>query len=250
MRIFKSEFVHSYKTYAFGYAIYAEKEAGDIFSEIYEQGFLPYTGAKGIQNTLYMARSARINLEEFSPNSENRRVLKKIEGDVTSVRTPLSEFNTENKEFRSFCLSYCKERHGGNMMPPERLDTVLNAGFITHIATYSLNDKVLGYVFEVSDDVMSSVWFSFYDTSYTQQSAGLWLMTTHILEAKERGCQYYYLGGMNSKKALYKTNFDALEYWDGNQWVKGAKELRELCKIDKECTCDVLDDWKRHLDLF
>ncbi len=54
MKLFASEFGHSYETYSFAYSLYLEREEGDTLSEIYEKGFLPYSGSRGVKNIFYM----------------------------------------------------------------------------------------------------------------------------------------------------------------------------------------------------
>ncbi|MBR9703204.1 arginine-tRNA-protein transferase, partial [Candidatus Woesearchaeota archaeon] len=125
MKEFKSEFSHSYSTYSFGYANYAIRENKDALADIYTRGYLPYTGSPNVKNTLYMARSARVDLKTFSPNSENRRILKKFDGTFERATTPLGEFDYKNKNFLDFCLSFFSERHGPDVTPEQRLLTIL-----------------------------------------------------------------------------------------------------------------------------
>lgn len=250
MKIFRSEFTHSYKTYSFGYAIYAEKENKDALHDIYASGFIPYSGEAYIKNTLYMARSARVNLQKFKLNSENRRILKKFEGVFSRESIPIKKFNTTDTEFLSFCLKYFKERHGKDVMPKERLLTILEAGFITHIIVYKHDDKIVGYVLEANDKKMGHFWFSFYDLDYAHKSLGLWIMIDCIQYAKNEDKSHYYIGTVYGEKALYKTNFDSLEYWNGNSWEKDIKKLKKKSRTDKDRTFDIFDEWKENSKLF
>ena len=66
MKIFFSENNVDYGTYTFNYAIYAQKESMAELTEIYDKGFLPYTGNINIESDLfYLARSLRVDLQNF-----------------------------------------------------------------------------------------------------------------------------------------------------------------------------------------
>src|SRR5436309_2068800 len=120
MRLFSSEIVQSYDFYSFGYTNYALQEKGDTLDQIYNQGFLPYSGAAGVKNVFYMARSVRIQLKDWAPNSENRRVLSRF-SNLTRTTHPVQSFDYQNELFLTFCLDYFANRHGASVMPRERL---------------------------------------------------------------------------------------------------------------------------------
>lgn len=242
MKRFKSEFVHSYATYSFGYSEYAEREREDTLAEIYAEGFLPYTGIRDIKDMLYMARSARVRLADFAPTSENRRILKRFDGTLERTITPLSDFELSD-DFLEFCLAYFASRHGA-VMPRERLETILNAGFITDIATYTKDSARCAYVFIAQDRSCSHFWFSFYDLHYIRRSLGLWLLLDRARAAQQEGKSHFYLGTVYGEKGLYKTNFPALEYWNGNAWSDDIRTLRALCRADTEHTIAHQDRWK------
>ncbi len=252
MKIFKSEFVHSYKTYSFGYSEYALFEEGDNLSTIYKKGFLPYTGSKDIKRTLYMARSARINLSSFEPNSENRRIAKKFDGSLVREKVPLEDFNYSDEEFINFCLNYFSKRHGSHIMPKERLMTILQSGFPLFVITYTHKETgaIVGYALEIDDGEMSHYWYSFYDLSYAYESLGLWIMLDSIREAQTDGRTHYYIGTVYGDKALYKTNFDSLEFWNGNEWSTDVKSLRTISRNDEHHIVDNIDRFKEEQELF
>ena len=95
MKIFKSESFVDYRTYTFNYATYCIKEAASEIPEIYSKGFLPYSNNTDLKHeTYYLARSLRVDIDNFKASSENRRVLKKIaEVNPKFKVTPISEFN-------------------------------------------------------------------------------------------------------------------------------------------------------------
>lgn len=249
MKEFKSEFAHSYKTYSFGYTNYALKEKGDGFSKIYELGYLPYSGSENIKNTLYMCRSARLNLKKFKLNSENRRISRKFDGEFSKEIIPIEKFKI-NKGFVKFCTDYFEKRHGPNVMPKERLFTIINSGFLTNIIEYKEKGKIVAYVFLANDKKMGHYWYSFYNLDLVFKSLGLWIMIDSIREAKKEKKDYFYLGTVYGEKALYKTNFSNLEYWDGNNWIENRKKLRDKSRSDSEKETNITDEWKENKKLF
>jgi arginyl-tRNA--protein-N-Asp/Glu arginylyltransferase len=247
MKIFSSELAQDYSTYTFGYANYCKRETGDVLDSIYTTGYLPYSGTRGVMDLFYMARSARVPLKKFALTSENRRIAKKFDGVFTKARIPFAEF-VQNEAFYTFCLEYFAKRHG-TVMPRERLELILGSNLITHIVEYR-EEKVVAYVFEVRTEECGHYWYSFYDLLHAQQSLGLWLMLDCVRDAQQDGCEYYYLGTVYGEKALYKTNFEPLEWWDGKSWLRNIKLLKERGRTDATRTIARRDLAKEEASLF
>lgn len=243
MKKLHSEFGHNYKKYSFGYALHCLREKGDALSDIYEEGFLPYTGSHGTKDVFYMARSARVPLRTFSFSSENRRVAKKFDGSFVRGTHSVNDFRKDENAL-SFCLSYFEKKHGTGVMPRERLETVVESGLLKDIVTYRTKEGALAaYVFEVTDSSFSHFWFSFYDLGYAQQSLGMWLMLDSAREAKKRGAESFYVGTVYNANALYKTAFENLEYWNGSQWCRDTKGLKARSKSDEDREISLSDMW-------
>lgn len=234
MKLFSQEFAHNYKKYLFGYTLHAEREENDMVDDLYNKGFLPYTGNIEIQNTYYMARSCRVDLDKFIISSENRRVQKKIsEHTFTKTIRPAKDYINDDF-FINFCLEYFTKRHGPGIFTKERLQFVLSFSKEVEVIQYTNEHKeTIAYVIEVKGENASQYWFSFYQLDNALPSLGLWLMLDNIIAAKEKKIKYYYLGTVYGEKALYKTNFNALEYWDGNIWQQNITNLKNLAIQDK-----------------
>lgn len=250
MKKFHSEFGHNYKTYSFSYANYCVKEKGDKLADIYTAGYLPYSGSPGVKDVFYMARSARVPLTSLKFSSENRRVAGKFDGQLMRKLVPFKNCDAKDKNFKNFCVNYFTKRHGPAVMPKERLETLFNADLITHIVSYHRDEKPAAYVLEVGDKDMVHFWYSFYDTSLIHQSLGMWLMLDSARHARNAGKKYFYIGTVYGEKALYKTAFENIEFWNGRKWVAGKKELKNLGRSDGERVVDLMDDWKSGLELF
>lgn len=207
------------------------ERAGDTLAALYENGFLPYSGAKDVAGVFYSARSSRVVLQDFAQTSENRRIAKKFDGTLTKERIPVGTFVADDA-FYTFCLSYFAAKHGEQAMPRERLEVIMQSGLVTTVVVYRRAGQLVAYVLEVSEDNFSHYWFSFYDLAYARQSLGLWLMQDCIQDAKARGQTHYYLGTVYGPHALYKTNFNPLEWWDGSRWSSDTAALKTLCKAE------------------
>lgn len=249
MRLFSSELAHNYGSYTFGYAHYCVYEPGDSLAAIYELGYLPYSGSPDAQRTLYMARSARIPLATFDLTSENRRIAKKFDEQFTKERIPFAEFK-KDEAFLAFCLDYFQSRHGEKAMPRARLEHILQSNFISHVIRYSKDGVPVGYVLVMSERDMEHYWFSFYDLSLAKQSLGMWLMLDCVRDAKARGLSHYYVGTVYGQKALYKTNFEPLEWWDGSMWTNNIELLKDRAHSDETRVVALMDAWKESQKLF
>jgi arginine-tRNA-protein transferase len=250
MKIFSSELGHNYDTYTFGYSNYCIREPDDKLSDIYELGYLPYSGSPDVKNVFYMARSARVPLGSFVLSSENRRVARKFDNRLTAQVIPLKEYDRNDNAFVSFCIEYFVQRHGPGIMPVERLKSILNSELIADIVVYQNAPELTAYVFEVSDSDMTHFWYSFYDLKLAHQSLGMWLMLDSARRAKKRGAKFFYIGTVYGQKALYKTAFKNIEFWDGKHWVADYKKIKHLGRDDGGRVIGLTDLWKKELKRF
>lgn len=238
MKIFFSENQPDYSTYTFNYAIYCIKETQNELPEIYNKGFLPYTGNLKIESDIfYLARSLRVNLSQFSDTSENRRINRKIED--LAIRLEVhkkTNFNIEDPIFFDFCMNYAADRFSGNAMTPERFKYVLSKETGSHILSFHANGKVLGYILAAIEGNAFQYWYAFFDQAYMKShSLGKWMMWRTIHWAKENDLSFVYLGTCYGKHSLYKVrDHKGLEFFDGSKWNNDTKLLKELCKTDNE----------------
>lgn len=211
--------------------LWCEREKIDSAAALYAQGFLPYSGATGLQDIFYSARSARVVLPEFRPSAENRRIARKFDGMFSKVRIPIRDFKPDEL-FWELCLTYFREKHGPQAMPRERLQTILDSSLLSSVLVYRRDDTIVAYVLEARDGDMGHYWYSFYALDLARQSLGMWLMLDSIRDAKDAGLSRYYLGTVYGAKALYKTNFEPLEWWDGSGWQSGVAALKAEARRD------------------
>jgi leucyl-tRNA---protein transferase len=252
MKVFKSEFNNNYHTYSFGYTEYAIIESVDDFESAYSGGYLPYSADLSIDiPVFYLARSLRVNTEQFSDSSENRRVDRKVS--LLNPQIEKLEINDKllnDKVLFNFCLNYAEERFSDKAVNQDRLKYIFNLGIATHIFRFSIEGHKdnFGYILTAIYENSLHYWFSFYNTEFLKDAPlGKWLMWRMIKWSKENGIKYIYLGTVYNEKALYKVrDFNGLEFFDGISWNKNVELLKEKCKTDK--IPKEKDDFKNSVD--
>lgn len=249
MKIFRSESLVDYSTYTFNYAIYCIKESQNEIPEIYDKGFLPYSNDIDLkQETYYLARSLRVELDNFNESSENRRVAKKIielQPELNVI--PINKFNINDVNFQDFCLDFAAKRFS-EAISKERLAYILSSPSISHIFEFILKDKKVGYVIAIVKNDTLHYWFSFFELNYQEYSLGKWMMFSIINWAAQNDLKYAYLGTCYGTKSLYKVrDFKGISFFDGNDWNNDIKLLKSKCKSDHDF---FKDDFKQDTDLF
>ena len=249
MKIFKSESLVDYSTYTFNYAIYCIKESQEEIPKIYNKGFLPYSNDINLgHETYYLARSLRIDLEDFKISSENRRVDKKIQPlNPTFKVTPINDFDINNETFINFCMDFASQRFS-EAISSDRLQYILSAKSISDIFEFEIGGKKVGYVIVIIENGTLHYWFAFFNLNYQEYGLGKWMMFSVIQWAAEKKFKFVYLGTCYGEKSLYKVrDFKGISFYDGNAWNNDVKLLKLKCKSDANFE---KDNFKQDTDLF
>src|ERR1700722_3281675 len=197
MKVFFSEYDAVYASYTFSYAVYCIPETPDELTQVYQKGFLPYSGNPALPNAIfYLARSVRMELSRFTDCSENRRVDRKARRlGIDMVVRPKPSFCIDDERFLDFCLNYADARFAPGAMDKTRLQYVLNNEFLSHIFVFSHANRHLGYILSIVGEATMHYWFAFYDAALMRSvSLGKWMMWRAIHWAKEVGMENIYLG--------------------------------------------------------
>lgn len=238
IKMFFAEYIKDYSTYTFSYVPYAVFRSEMEMTEIYDAGFLPYTGNINLDHYLYYkARSLRVDLSEWEMSSENRRVNRKFEASVVDTTWhDVKYFGVDEAEFQSFCSEYSRQRFKGGEMETDRLNYVLGSPFLTYIIEFRIDGKRAGYVFVGQNADLIHYWYSFYELEdFKDLPLGKFMMLEVIRQAKEQGLRYCYLGTCYGAHSLYKVrDFKEVEFYDGSGWNRDVKQLKEWCKSDDE----------------
>lgn len=236
MKIFYAEYMKDYSTYTFSYVPYVVFRSTGEMTEIYDGGFLPYTGNIHLDHHIYYkSRSLRINLNSFEPGSENRRVDRKFENLEISVKwIPIHEFPISDTDFLGFCNEYSNQRFKGGEMGLDRLQFILKSPFLTDIIEFQLGGKLAGYVFVGQNNEMVHYWYSFYELEAFQElPLGKFMMLEIIRQSQQTDRKYCYLGTCYGAHSLYKVrDFKGVEFNDGTRWSTDVNLLKEWCKTD------------------
>mgnify|MGYP001182428086 FL=1 len=225
-----------YKDYKFGYSVNCVLDNSDNIEKAFSMGFLPYTGNINASNEVYyMARSIRINLDDYERLSENKRIIKSVKSKFNiKVKLIDKEDFDHSIDFKKFCINYSKERFINEPLSLERLDLIISRNNYNKIFKFSIDGIDIGYVLVYHNKNIMHYWFSFYDVKYLNDfPIGKFIMEKVIFYAKKNKMSFIYLGTCYGKKALYKVrDFKGIEYFDGNKWESNIKNLKELCKND------------------
>ena len=232
MKLLFSESQPDYGHYLYPYVIWAVPEPDEAPAVLFDAGFLPT--ARGLEQ-FYLCRNIRVDLAKFRPSSENRRVRRKGEG-IAMQLVPRAEFDLTPAR-RDFYRRYADVRYGKDVMPPERLDLVFNSPVCTHLLVFSdaQSGAELGVVVLYLELPRLAFYrYSFYDLDHFNRSLGMFMMTSAVELFAARGTRHLYLGTCYSERALYKTQFAGVEFFNGFRWSGNLDELKFLLERDKK----------------
>ena len=231
MKLIFSEYKSDYSNYIFPYAIWAIPESHETPAMIFARGFLP---ASREFEHFYMCRQVRVNLKEFSPSSENRRVKRKCQG-INYQLVPRSGFEYSS-EWREFCKYYADVKFGKDVMTYARLDSLFNSRIVSHLLVFrdSESGKEVGIsTLYLESKTLAYYYYSFYDLNYYARNLGMFMMTSAVENFAKLKFDFIYLGSCYSRNALYKSQFSGAEFFNGFRWSQDLKELKYLIKRDK-----------------
>ncbi len=219
-----------YSQYHFPYCIYAIRESGDSYHELYRQGFLPYSNdLDEVQEIYYLARSVRMNLGEHRFHFKQNNVLNKFKSAYADeglqfILRPKSGLLHDEK-FHDWCL--CNARN--HFLSAERLHYILSRPYLTDILEISHQGRLLAYLLPVHENRhFVHVWFSFYDLRQQQGDFGKWILLKTINWYQQQGISWFYIGTCYAQGALYKlTLSNATQYFDGASWRDDVSLLKK-----------------------
>ncbi|MBJ9976514.1 arginyltransferase [Pseudomonas sp. S75] len=163
---------------------------------------------------------ARIPAARFSPNRQQRRILKRNEDlNVTAVRPSSSE------EYFDLYRRYIEARHAdGDMYPPSRdqFSTFLVRDLpFSWFYEFRLQDRLLAVaVCDLLPNGLSAV-YTFYEPNEERRSLGRFAILWQVGETLRQGLEAVYLGYWikNCQKMNYKTQYRPIELLINQRWV-------------------------------
>jgi len=227
MKIVFSENAPLYSQYLFPYSIYGISEDGDNLDDIYAKGFIPTRIQKGLY---YMARSTRVNLENFKESSELRRIDRKTEG--LSIKTiELSQFKydyTLGKQMKDFYDT----KFGKKTLSAQKAKWLFTSGAFSHVLLYTFaeSNKIIGYcIVNINENIMHYA-YPFYSLELDMPNLGMGMMLKATQWSRGQEKEFVYLGTSYTDSSLYKTQFPGFEWYTGNSWNPSVKELKEIIR--------------------
>jgi leucyl-tRNA---protein transferase len=198
----------------------------DNISNMYDTGFVFTRIDKGIMNKV---RSVRIDLDKFDYTSENRRILKKIQGmSLTELSIPLNSYDWSiAKMGHSFYLN----KFGPKVMSASKIKEMLTnpqKTNFTELFQFSKGETILGYTIVYANKNILHYSYPFYDIDKSPKDIGLGMMLMSISFAKTKSLRYIYLGSLQRSSDVYKLQFSGTEWFDGTKWSDDINAVKEI----------------------
>lgn len=163
---------------------------------------------------------ARIPVEPFKPNRQQRRIWQRNQDLRVEDRTELS-----SDEFYDLYARYIEGRHrDGDMYPPTRqqFDSFLTREWdVTHYYCFYADERLIAVaVVDVIEAGLSAI-YTFFDPELTARSLGVYAVLWQIEQARRLGLSSVYLGYWikQCRKMAYKINYRPVELLISGRWI-------------------------------
>ena len=195
----------------------------------YNQGYVFTRLGKGVER---QTRSLRIDLSKFELSSENRRVLRKIDGLRTMVYgLPLENYTWE---IAKLAKDFYDSKFGKGVFSANKIKELLTDKSKSNFNLLLSYSPPQGYAICYENEGILHYAYPFYNLSAVNgqlSNVGMGMMLRAILYAKESGKQYIYLGSAQRPGDIYKSQFTGLEWFDGKTWKSDLSELKESLNL-------------------
>ncbi|MEN9524064.1 MAG: hypothetical protein RL536_133 [Candidatus Parcubacteria bacterium] len=195
-------------------------------SQLYSRGYLFTRLGKG---AMHLTRNVRINLNKFTLSSENRRILKKVDG----VNFELATIPYAGYEWSigKLAKDFYETKFGPGIMSAIKVKELLTSAEKSNfnsLILYTKDGLIEGYAICYSNKDILHYSYPFYDLSTSSKDMGLGMMILAIEYAKKVGMKYIYLGSLQRPTDTYKLQFEGLEWFDGKNWSDDQEKVREI----------------------
>jgi leucyl-tRNA---protein transferase len=195
---------------------------------LYNEGYVFTRKSKGV---MQQTRSLRIDLDKFELSSENRRVLRKIEGlDLNIVSIPCSNYSWE---IGKLAKDFYDTKFGPGTMSANKVKELMTSeskSNFNSLFAYFYMKKIVGYAICYVNDKIIHYSYPFYNLkpNHLIPNLGLGMMLMAISAVKENNKKHIYLGSAQRPTDTYKLQFKGLEWFDGNRWTDDLDKLKSL----------------------
>ncbi|PJE79275.1 putative arginyl-tRNA--protein transferase [invertebrate metagenome] len=163
---------------------------------------------------------ARVPVDDFRMQRTQRKCWNKNQ-DLTVSAEPVAY----TEEIYDLYENYINEQHtDGDMFPASReqfMDFLIDSPDFCRFYHFRLKDQLIAVaVTDRMDNGLSAI-YTFYNPEFTKRSLGRFCILWQIHETRRLRLQYLHLGYWikNCRKMAYKTEYQPLDIYKGNQWV-------------------------------
>lgn len=214
-------------------AIPADAIDGDVYSQLVHIGFR--------RSGLFTYRpycddcdacvSVRIPVARFTPNRTQRRVWRRLHGQLSATSCALCFEDEHYALYRRYQAS----RHADGSMADDNhhqyAEFILKSGVHSELVEFRNASGELKMVslIDVLADGLSAV-YTFFDPDDAQVSYGVYNVLWQAAETQRRGLSYLYLGYWiaECRKMAYKTAYRPLQRLEHGRWVELNAEPEAL----------------------
>lgn len=200
-----------------------EDFSDDNIESLYNEGYVFGRIEKGQMD---QTRSLRIRLSDFETTSENRRILRKNENlIIQSNQLPLIN-EKYNWKIHKIGKDFYTTKFGDKTFSASKVKELCTKDHnFNNIYKYSRTESesdTLGYCISLKTNSILHYCYPFYDLGVDTRNLGMGMMLKAILDAKESGKNFVYLGSVQRETDKYKLQFKGLELWNNKSkaWDK------------------------------
>jgi len=192
----------------------------------YNKGFVFVRKAP---NQLEQTRSLRIDLSNFTLNSENKRIIKKFSNfDITNITLPI-ELKNYDWNIHKMGKMFYKEKFDNVKFSAVKIKQLLTTNNSFNILlVYKVSDNIAGYCICYQGKNILHYAYPFYEFNKHPKNLGMMMMINSILYAQNKNLKYIYLGSVKNKSDLYKLQFKSIEWFDGFKWHSDLTKLKSI----------------------
>ncbi|MBT4153418.1 MAG: GNAT family N-acetyltransferase [Candidatus Magasanikbacteria bacterium] len=206
-------------------------EADDLLiTSSYNNG---YVFVRPEKNLMKQTRSVRIDLNKFRLNSENRRILRKTE-ELGFTAIPLPD-PTYHWSIGKMAKDFYDTKFGAGTFSANKLKELMTdetKSNFNMMFVYTLNSSVVGYALCYENKDMIHYSYPFYDLSIAEKNKnlGMGMMVRAVKYAEEHHKAHIYLGSAQRPGDTYKFQFEAMEWFDGEEWKQDTSIIKNILK--------------------
>lgn len=212
------------------YLSWAEKNVNDPseISSQYDRGFVFVRLEK---HHMQQTRSVRINMKDFSLNSENRRIVRKTEL-LECSPIPLPD-PTYHWSVGKMAKDFYTEKFGDGTFSANKVKDLLTdrakSNFNLELV-YRIERTVIGYAICFENADLLHYAYPFYDLQVAEANPniGMGMMIRAVQYAERTGKKYVYLGSAQRPGDTYKFQFRNMEWFDGEAWQTDIDRLKRI----------------------